>query len=146
MTDDQILPAKKPVVETNDATGISGPALRLKLQRLASRSLLIVREDNQLADFVHETEKMRADLDKLSRDTPNPLRAKYELRNLMLTGKAIATAARIRNESRGSHYRKDHPEPNNSWNGKIIVCSMRGDKDIQCRTERINAKWNLSHL
>jgi succinate dehydrogenase/fumarate reductase flavoprotein subunit len=133
VTDDQILPTKKPAVGTDDATGISGPAIRSKLQRVASRSLLIVREDSKLADFIHETEKMEADLDRLSPEAPNPLRTKYELRNLMLTGKAMAMAARIRNESRGSHYRKDFPEPDDEWNGKILVSSMSDGHKLQCR-------------
>jgi succinate dehydrogenase/fumarate reductase flavoprotein subunit len=128
----QIVPIKKTAAESN-ASGASGPALRLKLQRLASRSLLIVREDDHLAEFIHETEKMAPDLDRLSPNTPNPLRTKYELRNLILTGQAVAMAARMRGESRGSHYRKDYPEPDDKWSGKILVSSMNDAHELICR-------------
>lgn len=38
----------------------------------------------------------------------------------------IATAALLRTESRGGHYRIDCPEPNDEWTGKVIELSKGG--------------------
>jgi succinate dehydrogenase/fumarate reductase flavoprotein subunit len=39
------------------------------------------------------------------------LRALHEIWNLATVGRAVAAAAAERQESRGAHYRLDHPEP-----------------------------------
>jgi len=137
--DHQLLPVKPRVVITDTSRSIPGQTLLSKLQRLASSALLIVREENKISGFIHEIEQMEERLNDISSETANPIRVKSELRNLLITGKAIALAARMRKESRGSHYRKDFPEPDDKWNGKILVSSLNADNKIQCRTERMPA-------
>jgi L-aspartate oxidase len=47
-------------------------------------------------------------------------RVSYELRHLVMTGRLMAEAALIREESRGAHYRADFPEPSPAWQRHII--------------------------
>jgi L-aspartate oxidase len=47
-------------------------------------------------------------------------RASYELNNLVLTGRLIAEAARIREESRGAHFRTDFPTSSPDWEKHIV--------------------------
>lgn len=37
------------------------------------------------------------------------------LRNMLLVGQLVVTAALRRTESRGAHYRRDHPQPDDTW-------------------------------
>ncbi len=48
-------------------------------------------------------------------------RSSYELDNLVLTGRLVAEAALIREESRGAHYRTDYPEPSPDWVKHIVL-------------------------
>jgi L-aspartate oxidase len=40
--------------------------------------------------------------------------------NMAQTGHLIASAALMRKESRGGHYRRDFPRPKNKWRGRHI--------------------------
>jgi len=44
----------------------------------------------------------------------------YELGNLILTGRLLAEAALIREESRGAHFRSDFPESSSRWQCHIV--------------------------
>ncbi len=47
-------------------------------------------------------------------------RPTYELNNLVLTGRLVAEAALIREESRGAHFRSDFPDHSKDWEKHII--------------------------
>jgi L-aspartate oxidase len=47
-------------------------------------------------------------------------RPSYELRNLILSGRLMAEAALLREESRGAHFRSDFPEPSAYWQRHLI--------------------------
>ncbi len=52
---------------------------------------------------------------------PEPTdRSTYELSNLVLTGRLLAEAALIREESRGAHFRSDYPTHATGWEKHII--------------------------
>jgi L-aspartate oxidase len=52
---------------------------------------------------------------------PEPTdRSTYELSNLVLTGRLLAEAALIREESRGAHFRSDFPAHSKDWEKHII--------------------------
>jgi L-aspartate oxidase len=77
----------------------------------------------------------RASLEQvLERLAPAPTRharstdpAGEELRNLVTVGRALALAARARQESRGTHTRLDHPESSSRYLGRFVV---RGDDPV----------------
>ena len=56
---------------------------------------------------------------------PEPTdRPSYELNNMVLTGRLVAEAALIREESRGAHFRSDYPQHSEAWEKHItFVCS-----------------------
>ena len=51
---------------------------------------------------------------------PNDL-ASYQLRNMVLLGRMIVEAALLRQESRGSHFRRDFPDTLASWERHIVL-------------------------
>src|SRR5262249_30976553 len=48
-------------------------------------------------------------------------RADLELGNLTLLAHLVATAALLRDESRGGHYRTDHPDKSADWRSEIVM-------------------------
>ena len=96
------------------ATGApSDPPTREALQQLMWRDVGIVRTGEGLA---HAAARVRGWLASLS--VPST-RDEYELRAL-LTCAALATEAALeRQESRGAHYREDHPAPEERWRRHI---------------------------
>ncbi|MEK7807199.1 MAG: L-aspartate oxidase [Chloroflexota bacterium] len=57
-----------------------------------------------------------------TRTMPEPVdRASYEFRNMVLLGRLMAEAALLRQESRGSHYREDFPQPSPEWARHVIL-------------------------
>jgi L-aspartate oxidase len=95
-------------------------AIRLCLQREASRALLIIREAAPLRRLLATIEDMESRCDRQEGSSKSPA-AFAELRSLLLTGKAMATAALLREESRGGQYRKDFPEKRDEWNCRVFL-------------------------
>lgn len=105
--------------------------LRSKLQRIASRALLVIREEKQIKRFLSEVDNLENMTENIEAE-PKFVKNLFELRNLILIGKVIANAALMREESRGSHYRKDFPKMSQRWNKKIVI-SLRDKKEIICK-------------
>ncbi len=86
---------------------------RASLQGLMWDKVGIVRDGDGLASATRQLAAWRAALPE-----PND-RASHELGNLLLVGRLMAEAALIREESRGAHYRTDHPSPREEWRRHI---------------------------
>ena len=66
--------------------------------------------------------------------------AALELKNLLLVGEIVAHAALKRTESRGSHYREDFPERNDSdWTQAITIRKVDGR--MQLDTLKVDERW-----
>jgi L-aspartate oxidase len=76
-------------------------------------------------------------LDRLAEKHPE---ISGEPRNLLLAGRLVATAALARRESRGGHYRSDHPAPDPAWQ-RHLALSVATDGEI-----RIASRPLPSHL
>ena len=59
-------------------------------------------------------------LDRLPASVPTDDPEGYELRNLLVVGWALATAALARQESRGTHTRLDFPDRSNALLGRFF--------------------------
>ena len=97
-------------------------ALKRQLQESADRYLLIARSGNGLQQFLTELDALEVSLlnDSNIGGAAEMLRA-VELTNLIETGRIMATAAWLRTESRGSHYREDYPTMSDEWNRNIVL-------------------------
>jgi L-aspartate oxidase len=83
------------------------------LQSLMWDKVGIVRDGASLAEAA-----LTLAMWERSAPVPND-RPSHELANLLLTGRLVAEAALIRQESRGAHYRTDFPETQESWRRHI---------------------------
>jgi L-aspartate oxidase len=99
-----------------DRDGSEAPlASSTALQALMWDSVGIIRAGDTLekaADTISAWEKC---LEKPSD------RSSYELNNLVLTGRLVAEAALIRQESRGAHFRTDFPETSPEWVKHVVL-------------------------
>jgi aspartate oxidase len=90
-------------VEQADGSAAAASSVRSRLQDALWRGAGVVRTEDGLLALLRE-------LEGLAREAPAaPGRAAGELRNLLEVGSLVAAAALRRRESRGCHYRADHP-------------------------------------
>jgi L-aspartate oxidase len=97
----------------SDETATTVKTLRDTIQRAMSRDVAVVRDVEGLARaaaLVQDT------LMRLSTISLN-VRPVWEVRNLALAAGAVATAATLRRESRGAHFRTDFPETDPALGG-----------------------------
>jgi fumarate reductase (CoM/CoB) subunit A len=111
-------------------------ALRKRLQKAANGSLLIIRNEQGLVNFLDECQDIRlALLEQASIETPQDLIFALETDNLIEVGMIMASAALVRKESRGSHYREDYPIRDDNYNENIIIDKTRQDGYFRARLE-----------
>lgn len=108
----QAIPPAPPAHAEPDAT-LPLAALRSTLQRTMSQQVGVIRDDDGLRGAASA-------IDAVLRKLPEAEaggRDLWELWNIALAASAIVTAATLRQESRGAHYRSDFPEPDHALAG-----------------------------
>ena len=107
--------------EARSATGGGGPGergdsaagvgeLRGRLRRVMTDRVGVVRSGGGLAEGIVELERLAVELEPAPPGTEQ-----FEVANLVQLGRAVAELAVRREESRGGHWRSDHPEPVEAW-------------------------------
>jgi L-aspartate oxidase len=96
-----------PVTDNED-----GP--RAELQTAMTRGAGVLRSAGSLADT-------RATLEKLAAAPGKRGKAGWELTNLLTVASALVSAASIREETRGCHWREDFPQAEESWRGHLLA-------------------------
>jgi len=111
------------------------------LQKAAWENLLVVRSKESLNQILQEIARIRSDVcPRLSIENGHDLSAGLELKNLLLVGEIVANAGLKRTESRGSHYREDYPERDDSnWQQCITVRKINGR--MQLDTLNVDDQW-----
>ncbi|MFQ5912092.1 MAG: L-aspartate oxidase [Nitrospinota bacterium] len=117
--------------------GIPVEELRNRIRKVVQQDLNIVREGSRLRAALDRLDEFEAgDLQRLTLAPPGALeamgrsarfqavRSATETRNLCLVARMLASAALLRTESRGAHYRLDYPETDPNWNR--LSCIRRG--------------------
>jgi L-aspartate oxidase len=94
---------------------VAGPAdLRRRLRTLMWEKVALVRDRDGL-------EQALAELDRMSAAAgPATTLPELETRNLLLLGRLVAAAALAREETRGSHYRSDFPQPDPRFERRLF--------------------------
>ncbi len=76
-----------------------------------------------------------ATLDRLEQALPG---GAFEARNMMLVARLVALAAVARSESRGAHFRADHPITNPSWRRRLLLEPLAGE--VRITSEQVAAE------
>jgi len=97
------------------------------LEALQSRmaSVSIVRDEKSLGRCLETIAEGEAALAAARVADTGDLWRALELENLLLVGRLVASAALLRRESRGSHYRADFPDTNDAAWGRSLVWRRR---------------------
>jgi fumarate reductase (CoM/CoB) subunit A len=124
----------KHIAALKASTGNQKPAdLKARLKKVAYENMLMVRSEESLTKVINEVQSIReASHPHLSVKTPKELVEALELGHLLTVGEIIALAARMRKESRGSHFREDYPERDDlHWLGVITAQKVNGKPKLQ---------------
>lgn len=98
-------------IRPSDRSELDLADVRSSLRSVMWRHVGIERDRDRLPEVTEMFEFWaRYTLDKIFDD-----RAGWEVQNLLTVGALITRAARWRDESRGTHYRVDHPEPDEAF-------------------------------
>lgn len=102
---------------------------RRRIQEVMWRNVLVIRNGGGLEGCIRELKQMeKHHLPKIGAESGRGLFEALEVRNLLDAGRIIATAASLRAESRGGHYREDFPRRDDRhWRRSIILRQERGE-------------------
>jgi L-aspartate oxidase len=98
------------------AKGLLRPEVRAAVQRVMSAYCGVLRTAEGLAEAERELEMLSAQV------SDEPCVEAWEATNLHEVATAVVRAARLREETRGSHWREDFPERDDlKWHGHLIT-------------------------
>jgi L-aspartate oxidase len=116
----ELRPWSEPVADRR-AAGLVPGAVRRRLQEVMTDRVGVLRSEKGLDSAL-------ADLDVLAEevgDEPGP--DAWEATNLVTVSRALAAAASLREETRGSHWRDDHPDRDDAaWAGHVDLVLADG--------------------
>ncbi|MGV9342802.1 L-aspartate oxidase [Streptomyces sp. NPDC003688] len=109
------------------------PEARYAVQRIMTEGAGVLRSADSLARAAERLERLHTEaLDELETDgkTPEPGVDTWEATNLLGIARVLVAAARLREETRGCHWREDRPERDDeNWRRHIVV-TLRPDRSL----------------
>jgi L-aspartate oxidase len=112
------LPEGAPIAAGEGEARPGSGVVRERLRRVMTDRVGVVRSGAGLAEAIAELDRLAADLESPGAEPPGaepPGPERFEVANLAQLGWAVAELAMRREESRGGHWRSDHPEPVEAW-------------------------------
>ncbi|GIF11194.1 L-aspartate oxidase [Actinoplanes teichomyceticus] len=106
-------PQAEPVRANMTPAWVADPAIRPEVQRAMTRGAGVLRSADSLETATKELSRLAE-----SRATPNT--AAWEATNLLTVATALVASARTRRETRGCHWREDHPNAADEWRGHLL--------------------------
>jgi L-aspartate oxidase len=117
-------------VEPIDEIFLADPAIKMPLQLAMSKGAGVMRSTKSLNETLGILKQLS------NHQSSSPRIESWETSNLYLLATAIVKAALLREESRGSHWRSDFPEPSPEWQ-KHIIQSLNSDGSWNSRMEAV---------
>ena len=111
--------------------GILAGGVRPQLQRQMSADAGVIRTAAGLTRMATSLHRLAA------QRSSEPNTESWEATNLLTVASALVTAASRRTETRGSHWREDHPAADDAWLGHL---ELRLDRDGTIATEYLPIK------
>jgi len=133
----------EPITRLREARGTSRPGDLLDpLQRKMWADLLVEKDELRLQNALQFVADDRERLEKrIHIAEPMDCVLAFEHRNLLDVAEVIISAARMRTESRGSHYRSDYPHRDDeNWLTNILATKKNGT--LKLEKKWINEEWS----
>jgi succinate dehydrogenase / fumarate reductase flavoprotein subunit len=107
--------------------------IRNSLRALMTEKVGVFRTEQELASAVDEIKALKARADQTalfskSLTMNQELMQRWELDNLLAVSMVMAESSLKRKESRGAHYRDDHPDRKNEFNHHTLACMQEFSK------------------
>jgi succinate dehydrogenase / fumarate reductase flavoprotein subunit/fumarate reductase flavoprotein subunit len=111
--------------------------LRQQVENLMWEKVGVVRNSSDLQVAISELQSLRGRAEEIKaggRTAFNPeWNEAINLTNMTLVAEMIARSALLRTETRGAHYRTDHPVSRSAWLKNISVISEADEMKLYCR-------------
>lgn len=127
-------PPVEPLEEIASCLGDGRPDVRAEVKRLWGglketmwREASIVRSGGSLVRAETAVRQLADEAGRLRARSSLDAARLLELRAGLDCARTIVSAARLREESRGAHWRKDFPETSDRWRGHIRLSWLRGE-------------------
>ena len=124
----ELPPQAEPDLRGGDPGWVVAPEIRAELQRAMTRGAGVLRS----ADSLHGAAK---ELTRLGEQRSRPHKAAWEATNLLTVATALVASATTRRETRGCHWREDHPAAADEWRGHLLDAIGTGGAVIQAFEE-----------
>lgn len=108
-------------VDRPGPTALVAAAARSRVQRATSAGAGPVRSASSLARAAAELAGVRTDAHRASEVVAGPQIAEWETTNVHQVATALVHAAAVRTESRGGHFRSDHPRCDPAWERRVTL-------------------------
>ncbi|ARP70832.1 L-aspartate oxidase [Streptomyces pluripotens] len=113
------------------------PETRFAIQRIMTEGAGVLRSEESLAKAAEQLRHLHSEArDALDQNgkTAEPGVDTWEATNLMCVARVLVAAARLREETRGCHWREDHPERDDTHWRRHIVVRLRSDRSLAVGT------------
>jgi L-aspartate oxidase len=116
------LPALRPPVDDTRVTGLIDDAVMPDSQEVMTSKVGVLRSADGMAEAIGELSVL------LGKAETDPRTESWQVTNLLTVSTALARAALMREETRGSHWREDFPERvDDLWLGHIDTVMVDGE-------------------
>ncbi|MBC2863857.1 L-aspartate oxidase [Streptomyces mexicanus] len=113
------------------------PETRFTIQRIMTEGAGVLRSAASLAGAADRLERLHAEALSALEDhgkTAEPGVDTWEATNLLCVGRALVAAARLREETRGCHWREDHADRDDAHWRRHIVVRLNPDRSLAVHT------------
>ncbi len=130
-------------LERQDGDGEGPYAIQSDLQDLMQARVGIVRNQSEVEAGLEGVLGLRERAARVrapgNREYNPGWHTALDLPNLLLVSEAVARTAALRKESRGAHFREDHPGKDERWGRTTLVVRRGGDGAMEVSEERVTA-------
>ncbi len=127
--------------ESQEGAGVGAYQIQSELQDLMQAKVGIVRNQGELEEGLAGVLALRERAERTAvggNRAYNPgWHTALDLPNLLLVSEAVARAAALRKESRGAHFREDHPGKDEAWGKRTLVVRKGGDGGMEVSEEAV---------
>jgi fumarate reductase (CoM/CoB) subunit A len=123
------------------AKGLPPRSIRKRIAEILWKHGGISRDERGLNSVLEFFQKIREEeLPRVSTGTPKEILEKLEVETALSVGEMIVRSGLLRKESRGAHFRRDFPRPDDqNWKGNIFLRKSAEGMSLEYRPLRDDA-------